>query len=97
MILVQLNKEKLASPSVRAQLQTTETTLASLRKERFTRYSVVYKITEGAEREAPGLRVPAKLAETASYPQNHSVTSEIRKTAPAAAAKIWKPVTAELC
>lgn len=97
MILVQLNKEKLASPSVRAQLQTTETTLASLRKERFTGYSVVYKITEGAEREAPGLRVRAKLAETTSYPQNHIVTSVIRKTAAAAANKIWKPVTAELC
>lgn len=89
MILIQPNN----SPSARAQLQTTETTLASLRKKRFTRYSGVYKITEGAGREALWVKVWTKILETTSL--NHVITSRTRKSVAAAGNQIWKPVTAE--
>lgn len=80
---------------LRAQLQTTETTLARLRKKRFTRYSGVYKITEGAGREVLWVRVQTKLLETTSYSLNHVITSMTRKTVAAAGNQIWRPVTAE--
>lgn len=64
---------------MRAQLQSTETPLAELRKKRCIRYSVVYKMIEGAGRKALGLRVQDELPEITLYSGNHTVISLTRK------------------
>ena len=61
------NITKVVSPSVRVLLQITDTSLASLRKKRFIRYLVVYKIPEGAGGEVLGLRVQAEPPAPCSF------------------------------